>query len=359
MRRTAELWDRAVEIDSTLSLGRRHLSALEERQIHPRHYSRHALFDHLAAELPVVFNDLPLAVRNEPRAASRSRHDQMLSLLRRRLPPSMTTSLQRGPSGNRVRLPIREFLRLWEGRRAVVSVTDLHFRETKLAKFIDVAPLSDFNLLLLGSNDMAEQEIMTLVVSAAGNLTDSHSDDPDGSNHCFCGLKLWLVWETFEGLAAGLEDVERVEVTTKAAFSMKTFLSLPTARWFLVSEGETLFLPGRMSHKVVTLEHYVGVGSFFVALPSCLPTLIRWYTRGPLWADDGPGNDKFRLVDEIALTAASKVRSLRRSSRSAQKRWGLSYIRRLAVNWQRVTPETKKNALLQHEPFGTLLRACQ
>jgi hypothetical protein len=34
-------------------------------------------------------------------------------------------------------------------------------------------------------------------------FTDSHSDDPDGSNHCFVGRKLWLVWDTFLGIGRG------------------------------------------------------------------------------------------------------------------------------------------------------------
>src|SRR5580700_9285931 len=41
----------------------------------------------------------------------------------------------------------------------------------------NVDALSDFNLLLLGSEELALQEMMTLAVSSAGTFTDSHSDE--------------------------------------------------------------------------------------------------------------------------------------------------------------------------------------
>jgi hypothetical protein len=112
--------------------------------------------------------------------------------------------------------------------------------------------------------------MMTLVVSSCGNVTDSHSDDPDGSNHCFVGRKLWLAWETFEGQKAGLRDCSRDLIVERAHFDLGIFASLKTARWWTVGPGETLFLPGRFSHRVITLESYVGIGSFYFTPVSCL-----------------------------------------------------------------------------------------
>jgi len=104
---------------------------------------------------------------------------------------------------------------------------------------------------------------MTLVISSQGNVTDSHSDDPDGSNHCFVGRKLWLAWDTFEGRAAGLQDCSRDLVRERARFDLATFAALPSACWWTVGAGETLFLPGRLTHRVITLEPYIGIGSFY------------------------------------------------------------------------------------------------
>jgi len=192
-------------------------------------------------------------------------------------------------------ITISNLLGKWERRRGLVTVTDLHFRGTRLETCIDVNALSDFNFLLLGSEELALQEMMTLVVSSAGTVTDSHSDDPDGSNHCFVGEKLWLAWDTFEGQQVGFEDVSRDEISNGAAFDMRTFLSLRSACRFVVSDGQTLFLPGSLTHKVATLRPYLGVGSFFVAFAGGLETLMRWYEHGLLCARGSSDSDS--LVD--------------------------------------------------------------
>ena len=157
-------------------------------------------------------------------------------------------------------------------------------------KRIDCSHLSSFNLLAGAPDPIGTEEILTMVVSSAGTLSDSHTDDPDGSNHCFAGEKLWLVWHTFQGLAQGLEDVERCDVFgDRAAFSLAGFLAVPGSRWFVVRPGLTLFLPGHLRHKVITLERYLGVGSFFVMLPSYLCTLLRLdQTHAALGAHGSP-----------------------------------------------------------------------
>ena len=170
-------------------------------------------------------------------------------------------------------------------------MTDFHIRGTAIMKRIDCSHLSSFNLLAGAPDPIGTEEILTMVVSSAGALSDSHTDDPDGSNHCFAGEKLWLVWDTFQGLARGLEDVERCDVYgDQAAFSIAGFLAVPGSRWFVVRPGQTLFLPGHLTHKVITLERYLGVGSFFVMLPSYLRTLMRWTRHTPLWALTAPPN---------------------------------------------------------------------
>jgi hypothetical protein len=178
---------------------------------------------------------------------------------------------------------IEELLRRWISGRARVNVTDLHIRGTKVLRSIDCSSLSDFSILAEARGAVGEEEMLTMVVSSAGTFTDSHTDDPDGSNHCFIGRKLWLVWDTFLGLSRKLEDVERCRLYTRdAAFSMSGFLSVPGSCWFVVEPGQTLFLPGQLTHRVITLESYLGVGSFFVMLPSYLRTLARWTEHTPL-----------------------------------------------------------------------------
>ena len=165
-----------------------------------------------------------------------------------------------------------------------------------------IAPevLSGFNLLPRSSPDARRQEMFSFVISSRGHLTDSHSDAPDSSNFCFAGRKLWLAWDTYEGARYGLQDVERVPVRGRARFDMQSWLSLRSARWLLVNPGETLFLPASMTHKVVTLDSYIGVGGFFLALPNCLRLLSHWIVRAPLWSKRDLTGEHDNLVGEIA-----------------------------------------------------------
>jgi hypothetical protein len=348
---TTSLWAIAARLDSTLSLRKTDLDRLRRRRVLPQSYSRARLFAEMAAGRPVIFRDFPVRVDGP---TSLSVREKLLRLYRRALKHERAR-VQIGPSQRRDTLLVPEVLRRWAGGRAIVSVTDLHIRRTRVEREVGVETLSDFNLLLHGSEAMALQEMMTLVISSAGNVTDSHSDDPDGSNHCFAGKKLWLAWNTIEGEAVGLQDISRADVGGRAAFDMRGFLALRSARWFTVSDGETLFLPGKLTHKVLTLEQYLGVGSFYVALPSALATLERWYTHGPLWSMETHENDG--LVDEIAETLARHVRALRGQRREERERWGLPFLEAAVARFTARAGEARRARLLRIGPFAQVVRA--
>src|SRR6202042_258078 len=278
---------------------------------------------------------------------------EVVDLLRRALPKSQRVKARIGPRQEYRSITIGDLLGRWERGRSPVTITDLHFRGTRLEKCIDVNALSDFNLLLLGSEELALQEMMTLVVSSAGTFTDSHSDDPDGSNHCFVGEKLWLAWDTFEGQAVGFEDVSRDDISDGAAFDMRTFLSLRSSCWFVVSDGQTLFLPGSLTHKVATLRPYLGVGSFFVAFAGGLETLMRWYEHGPLWARGSSDNDG--LGDEVARIMRHKLRTLSNTSDAGKAQWGCSHLH-AAVEKIRRTSTGRRQKWERHPEIVELMR---
>ncbi|MGH9204115.1 MAG: hypothetical protein ACRD2A_23045, partial [Vicinamibacterales bacterium] len=102
------------------------------------------------------------------------------------------------------------------------------------------------------------------------------------------------------------------------------------SRWFVVSAGQTLFLPGHLTHKVITLDRYLGVGSFFVMLPSYLRTLIRWTRHTPLWALTLPAERRLDLVDLITQRVIAKIGELSNRSRAQKERWGLAYLQKEA-----------------------------
>jgi hypothetical protein len=213
---------------------------------------------------------------------------------------------------------------------------------------IDCSRLGDFNLLAGARGAVGAQEMLTIVVSSAGAFTDSHSDDPDGSNHCFVGKKLWLVWDTLEGLSRGLEDVERCTLTSRASFSISKFLSIPGSRWFTVEPGQTLFLPGHLTHKVITLEPYLGVGSFFVMLPSYLHTLLRWSRHSPLSAQTLPSHRVFELIDKITRRVIHKLRLLAHASQEERDFWGLSHLQQALRDWQQSASAESRSSLLDN-----------
>jgi Cupin-like domain len=326
-------------------------SLLEPLTIHAR---RKALFAAAAEGLPILLPNVQVPVAREAKMGVQS---ALLRAIARAFRAKETASAQVGRRGARRVLPIPELLRRWQRNRHTVSITDLHVRNTTLERDIDTSELSGFNLLPLGTESMRRQEMMTLVMSSRANVTDSHSDDPDGSNHCFVGRKLWLAWETFEGRKAGLQDCSRDDINDRARFDLTAFASLKSAKWWTVGPGETLFLPGRFSHRVITLERYLGIGSFYCTPSSCLENLSRWYDYGALWSLDDPEGDNQGLTDEIAIALVKKLRHLAEQTSQTQEKWGLDFASLGFHHWQRHWTTSRRNDLLRSHPhFAKLVR---
>jgi len=343
------LWHQAAELDDTLRAGDDDLALLAAKRIHPEPYTREKLFSRMSHGRPVVFNDYVVPLRGGDRGDIAA---TLVDLYRHGFPRSQKARVQRGPGRYRKQVSVHELLDVWQRGRGVISVTDLHVRGTRVTKTMNIDGLAEFNLLRTGSSDMAYQEMMTLVISSSRNVTDSHSDDPDGSNHAFLGRKLWLAWETFEGEAAGLEDNSRSQIDDKAAFDLRAWLSLPSACWWTVSAGETLFLPGRLTHKVVTLEKYLGVGGFYVALPCAINTITRWTQHKALWELHTHKND--HLVPQITRAIAKKVRELRDAPRAMQERWGYDFLQHDLDELEALDEATKRR-LLQNRDFAGMI----
>jgi hypothetical protein len=352
---SAAVWARAQRIDRTLRLSEKHYAELARRQVRPVAFSRQALFSSMAEGMPVVFSDVSVPVRWEHERGTRQ---AVQDNLRAGYPEDKKFRIRLGRDGyRREGLCIDDLLLRWNGSRGLVNVTDLHLRRSKrLFKSIDCSALSDFNLLVGARKPARAEEMLTMVVSSAGVFSDSHSDVPDGSNHCFVGKKLWLVWDTFEGLARNLEDVERSETRGEhASFSISAFLSVPGSRWFTIDAGQTLFLPGHLTHKVITLEDYLGVGSFFVMLPSYWRTLLRWTEHTPLWALEAPAAERMTLVNKITRRVTRKVSWLAIQSEEEQIWWGLPYLVAAVRIWHQSVDATP--LVVHHNDFDSLAEA--
>lgn len=339
------LWDDAASIDATLKVREQSVPLLKRKRVKPVPYSRPLMFSLMSRGQVCLFEKLQVPVKSDGgdvRAA-------LAEGIRSGFPKSRTARTQTGRARRRCQMRVPEVIRRWQDGRSIVGVTDLHFRETKFDDIIDTTSLSDFNVLCNDAEfdyDFKTMiEMMTLVISSEGNMTDTHADDCDGTNHCFLGRKLWLAWDRIEGKAVGFQDVDRDPVCGQAAFDLETFLSLPSSRWFTVERGQTLFLPGSLAHKVITLEHYLGVGSFHVALPSYLRSLERWviYDTQNIVPKD--------LLVKINRAVIRRIKEAGRASRAVKEQWGLSQMKEVVANWRVDKADTVRGMLPRHPMF--------
>jgi hypothetical protein len=351
-RNDISAWVKAAEIDDTLRMKSADWSRLDRIAVRPQRYSLAKLHKQMERSEPILFRDCPVALKDRKRLDP---DKALLELLAAGFPKEERARVKIGPDARIKYLDVQTVIERWRSGKSVMNISDLHFRDTKFAEGIELAALTNGNILCMGNEDIAAQEMLTLVISTSGAMSDSHSDDPDGNNHCFIGKKLWLAWDTFEGKSKGLQDVSRDTSETRAKFSMSKFLSLESACWFTVERNQTLFLPGRMTHKVLTLENYIGIGCFYVTIPNCLRTLMRWNKYGPLWSLNSRKNDS--LVDEVTRTAAREVRKLKLAPAQTQDEWGLDHLARAARKFEREIPAGERRSLLKNQAFAELIHA--
>jgi hypothetical protein len=351
---TREVWEAAARADDALQLREEHWPLLRKRRVLPEPYSRARMFEAMSRAEPVLFTGftVPIARRNGESIAEAAEF-----LIRTGFPEKNTARVQLGPSRLKTRKRVPEIMARWSRRKALVGVIDLHFRGTTLAPNLGIEVLSDFNVLITGSDAMAEQEMMTVVIASAGNVTTAHTDDPDGSNHCYTGRKLWMTWESFEGSAKGIQDSSRDECDGPPHFDLDKFLTLDSASWWTISAGQTLFLPGKMTHRVVTLEHYLGVGSFYVALPGCLQTISRWHAHEPVWVSRH--REYAGVLDEVTRALTARIRMLRDATDADRDRWGVAYVRDSVMRWEREEQEEHRAKLLANRDFAELLEVAR
>jgi len=150
----------------------------------------------------------------------------------------------------------------------------------------------------------------------------------------FQGKKIWFFWDTYEGQDNGLEDAERPPFPAKASFSIQKFLEIPSSRWFVLNEGQTLFLPGHLTHKVVTLEKYIGLSNFIFSLPSALTTLARWMTHEPLFTRRSDRERGEKVISELISLTSAKLHQLESGTDEEKMRWGYDYFGRAVTHFK-------------------------
>jgi hypothetical protein len=333
-----EVFAKAASYDKYVRPDKRDLEKLAQIELQPEKYSRDKLFQHMKKGEVSLFADFPVYVKPE----LQQRGKELIGLVTTGFDSNAKARTQNGPSRTRKFAKVPELMDKWKRDRAIISVTDLHFRETKFEKRVEADALSDFNIYCFNQTLIEYLEMMTMVISSSGNVTESHTDDSDGSNHCFTGQKLWLTWDRLEGKEHGLEDVTFDDVRGDAKFSIRNFLKVPSAQWFVVSANRTLFLPGNLTHRVITLEKYIGIGSFHVALPGYIRSLRRWILTGS--TDVTP--ELLALINKEVITHLER---LRRGPQSLKKTYGLSYIKPSIEYWMKNEDPQKRRIMLENK----------
>jgi hypothetical protein len=349
-----QLWsalEAAARYDPTLSIDRRAFPRMMRRYVAPISHSRASFFVRMLSGEPSLFNGFPTPLHGGGMhlPPANSEHAVADWLAKQRDPGRHR--IFTGDSNKPRELTLSEIAAKWHAGRTTFGVTDLHIRGTVAEKIIAPDVLSQFNLLPSGGQDVQEQEMFSFVISSRGRVSDSHSDAPDSSNYCFVGKKLWLAWDTYEGAKQGLQDVERVAVYGRAHFDMESWLGLRSARWCVVNPGQALFLPAHLTHKVITLEPYIGVGGFFLALPNCVRLMSHWITRGPLWCKHELTGRRDHLLGEVAKLVRKSVIRIGRGSVAEQRRWGYDFLERSARFFINTCPRNQMRRLWQDNRF--------
>lgn len=336
------LFAQALTIDQKMKVPEALWPRLRSKQVKAVEYEPDLWFKNMADAKPSLFKQFPVPV-----VAPSNSKTATLSEATKRLMKVLTNSrsqhkyrFRTGRSRSLKYMTIRELMKYWANPRSIVTTTDLHIRDTLIEKVIDVNALSDFNLFPLMTEESSSLEMMSMVISSEGALTDSHSDDMDISNYCFFGSKLWLAWDTHEGHEKGLDDCDRVEIDEHARFNMKAFLSLKSARWFVVNDGDMLFMPGNMAHRVVTLKPYVGVGAFYVAFPNALRTVSRWQQYTANWELDKTDSEIGQSSrDEVASFVAKLYKS---GPKRLKSKAGAAYSEYALNSWVKAYSQSKR-----------------
>ncbi|MGI9489410.1 MAG: hypothetical protein ACR2RF_26690 [Geminicoccaceae bacterium] len=361
-RSPEELWKAlqdAARFDSTVSIDRSLFSKMLRRHISPIAYAEENLFGSMLLGEPYILTGFPSPLRGALESVAKEEAGPAVMQWLGQNGGQDRHRLYVGPTGVRRDLTLEEIAAKWRANRTRFGVTDLHIRHTDVEDIVDIDPLSAFNLLNEAGAMAGEQEMFSLVISSRGQVTDSHSDAPDSTNYCFTGQKLWLAWDTYEGMKHGLQDVDRIPLAGKAWFDMETWLSLKSARWLLVNEGETLFLPAHLTHKVITLKRYVGIGGFFIALPNCLRVMSHWVSRVPLWSKRDLHGERDGLLGDIAQSIRDKILSLSDAPKQERRRWGYDYLNRSAEEFMRSCPPARLRELWSDPRFRSVADAIE
>ena len=125
-------------------------------------------------------------------------------------------------------------------------------------------------------------------------------------------------------------------------------MKMHSTKWFTIGEGQTLFLPGNFTHKVITLEQYLGISSFYFGLPNALCSLSRWKFNGTVMVNEKTQQELIKiLLLQLEKTAAG--------NRAYKQQWGFYHLGEAITTWRKKYTKAKQKTLCADPLFNTLL----
>ncbi|HMO94108.1 MAG TPA: hypothetical protein PKD64_18130 [Pirellulaceae bacterium] len=108
-------------------------------------------------------------------------------------------------------------------------------------------------------------------------------------------------------------------------------------------------MPGNFTHKVITLEPYIGFGSFYVSLPGLVGTIKRWLLRE---TSDVQG----AFIQNFVAECKPVIRRISGRSAGSQKKLGLGYFPKAARHWKREASSADMEILQNSIEFQELIQ---
>ncbi len=202
-----------------------------------------------------------------------------------------------GDTVRRSRWAPERVLAAWEANDPVFGITDHSVGSEVLSEDFRLDTVLEDNFLSR-TESLERFEVCGPVLATRGHLTDAHMDDPDIWNSCVSGAKAWFMADSREWSREHRVSIRHI--VDVEPLDVETFLSLPGSRWAVVADGAALYCPNTYVHRVVTLERYVGIGTFCATRASAGRLLDFWRAHGSLFEADGSPGLIRGLEDAIA-----------------------------------------------------------
>lgn len=165
-----------------------------------------------------------------------------------------------------------------------------HLKHAQLKQITNMSFLAGYNLLCrLPTKNDAAGHVVWYVQSIADGAS-LHCDYVDSEVNVLSGQKVWVTVRWQEAKAAGIDVID--VRSARPSHTWQQFLQCPSFHWFIVEQGDSLFMPADRLHGTHALgkDMACSTGHYFATLPSLPHTLSLWL-HAPEWMPEAKDLD--------------------------------------------------------------------